>query len=87
MRDLRSELADLRDKVTSFYQSLLERKVDLEATLHPIVGNGQPRRLATMDTRMTSLERNRWKWSRIAASSGLVAGFIFDLLKKTWFGF
>lgn len=87
IRAVRDELREFRETVTAWQLETAERIARAETTLHPIVGNGQPGKLATMDTRITSLERTKWKWAGIASGSGLVAGFIFDLLKKKWFGF
>lgn len=83
IRAVRDELREFRSDVNAWQLSTAEKIAKLEAQVKPaIVGNGQPSKLATIDTRVTALERGKYWLAGASSASGAAVGIIFELVRK-----
>jgi hypothetical protein len=72
-----NELRDLRSAFNDNAQSTGERLASLETSMYALIGNGQPGRIAVLETAVDKLRE--WRWKVIGASAG-VSGAVSGLV-------
>jgi hypothetical protein len=84
-RILLEEFRALRTDINAWKQETGERVTAIETAIMPaILSNGQPSRLAVVESRCTSLEQVRWRVPGIGAAVGSVATVGVELLIHLW---
>jgi hypothetical protein len=69
LRELRSEIRDIRSDYNEHARVTGERLATIEANLKSIIGNGQKGRLTLLEEAVEAL--NKWKWLCVGAASAL----------------
>jgi hypothetical protein len=67
LRELRSEIRDIRDDYNEHARVTGERLATIETNLKSIIGNGQKGRLTLLEEAVESLKK--WKWWCVGAAS------------------
>lgn len=81
-----TELREFRAAVTTWQQETGERVAAVETSLKPVLGNGQPGRLAVVESRLGELEKTQWKQAGAYAALATVAVAGWELVKKYLLG-
>jgi hypothetical protein len=83
IRAVREELRDFRETVTGWRQEMGERVATIETQIRPaILGNGQPSRLAVVESHVDDLRRERWRLAGIATGVSGLFMLVLELFRK-----
>jgi hypothetical protein len=89
LAEVLTEVRGLRSEVAEWRQEMGERLAITETKVTDLYGNGQAGRVSKLESRLTAIERIRWKvtgilvalWAVVTAASSFAAKYI----PWTWF--
>jgi len=80
---LRDELREYQGEVSCWRVELSQRVSSIETTIKPaIMGNGQPSRLASVESRVGELERGNWRRAGAYTVLSALAVVGWELIKR-----
>lgn len=83
IRAVRDELRSFRETVTAWRQEMGERIATIETQIRPaILGNGQPSRLAVVESHVDELRRERWRLAGVATGVAGLFTILIELFRK-----